>query len=272
MKSLALTIVAAAALAGGLVACEGDGGGGDGGGSKDEFADRANQICTETTRGIVEAALKIGPDTNERQTAELVGAQRPARERGQAKLRRLQPPVAQRQRFARFVALRDEQIEASRRQAEAAEKGDQETAQRTSEQASAAYGTSQKVAGELGLDACALRLPADDATAARAVVKEYETSRDPPRVCRDLVLPQQVEVGFGSYEGCVQFTRERAEDFFATDVKFISASGVDDVAAIIVFEDVGGKYDGVPTQGTVYYVDGRWKIFLLRLLERPNSG
>jgi hypothetical protein len=37
--------------------------------------------------------------------------------------------------------------------------------------------------------------------------------------------------------------------------------GLDDVAAIIDFKDVGGKYDGVPTRDTLYYVGGSWKVF-----------
>ena len=37
--------------------------------------------------------------------------------------------------------------------------------------------------------------------------------------------------------------------------------GLDNVAAIIDFKDVGGKYDGVPTTATLYYVGGSWKVY-----------
>ena len=64
---------------------------------------------------------------------------------------------------------------------------------------------------------------------------------------------------FHVHEGVVT----RSSDFFlkAINSGFEETNGVDDIGAIVTYADVGGKFDGEPTQATLYYVDGAWRLY-----------
>jgi hypothetical protein len=48
---------------------------------------------------------------------------------------------------------------------------------------------------------------------------------------------------------------------------FEGVQGLDDVAAIADFEDVGGRDDAMPSRATLYHVDGAWKVFYVTSLQ-----
>ena len=120
--------------------------------------------------------------------------------------------------------------------------------------------SSQALARRLGLDSCALQLPPDDAKTVKALVREYAVNRDPNSVCsEDLVLRQFLEVGYAGTKACFRFQRVHADEF-ADDVTFDKVQGLDNVAAIIDFKDVGE--DGAPhSRPRCITWGGSWKVF-----------
>ena len=71
-----------------------------------------------------------------------------------------------------------------------------------------------------------------------------------------------VEDGFGGIDKCTA-EQEKVEGELPTDIEVEETNGVDDVGAIVTYEDVGGKFDGEPTQATLYYVDGAWRLYAI---------
>ena len=76
-----------------------------------------------------------------------------------------------------------------------------------------------------------------------------------------------LEEGFGGVEACTKEQKD-IEDDLATDIKVSEASGVDDVVAVLEYEDVGGRFDGLPTTTTLYYVDGAWRIYSIEEISK----
>jgi len=244
-----------------LTAC---GGGGDGGGSQDDFVAQANAACADATRGVVDANLRVGVPITTEASYQQIEAQIPARAQAVQQLGRLEPPQGQEDLYRRFVAQRKEQVAANSAQVQAFHSGDDAATNRADERTAKAVEAQQALARKLGLEACALQLPPDDAKTVKALVKEYAVDRDPKRVCsEDLVFRQFLDVGYAGKKACFRFQRVHADEF-ADDVTFDKVQGLDNVAAIIDFTDVGGKYDGVPTTATLYYVGGSWKVFYVQ--------
>jgi hypothetical protein len=258
MTRLALAILATACAAAALAAC---GGGGDGDGAGQDFAAQANEACADATRGVVDANLRVGVPITAKASYQEIKAQIPARAEAVRQLHRLQAPEGQEDLYRRFVAERGEQVAANSAQVQAYQAGDDAAGDRADERAGKAVESGQALARRLGLEACALQLPPDDAKTVKALVREYAVDRAPKRVCsEDLVLREFLEVGYAGTKACFRFQHVHADEF-ADDVTFDKVQGLDNVAAIIDFKDVGGKYDGVPTTATLYYVGGSWKVF-----------
>lgn len=124
-----------------------------------------------------------------------------------------------------------------------------------------------QIAKELGLTACTRELPADQQEAATAVLEELTVSTDPERVCDELVYEEYLEGSFPGddpYQRCADFQQKLIDqDQEATGIEVTRVTGTDGVGTTIEYSDVGGKFDGLPTKGTLYYEDGVWKVWEL---------
>ena len=232
----------------------------------EDFATEANAICAEATSQIATTNLEEGFEQDEKDVIERIGMFVPIREQALADLEALEPPADQAEAYEQFLASRGDQVEATRAQLDAYEAGDQEQIEKASaELGEAADATEQAAAEVAGLEACAFELPEDDAQAAEDVLREFNTTADPATSCdtEGLVSEPYLEDGFGGVEACTkeQEALTKNPDELPTDVEVSDVRGVDDVAAVLEFEDVGGKFDGEPSSATLYNVDGEWKIY-----------
>lgn len=243
-----------------LAACGGDDDDGDGGG---DFVAEANDACADRVRANVEGSLEVGVSTTEKQSIEnLKQNQIPAREEFVERLKQLEPPAADRARFEKYVAGSEALLAAQREAVRAFDAGDRKAFEAAGEKVSPIGDQNEALAKKLGLDDCAQKLPADDAKAAEAVVREFETTSVPRTSCKTLVTPQYAETQWPKgFEQCARFQRETKPEDLADDIKVSNVEGVDDIVATIDFEDVGGQFAGEPGQGTLYYLDGKWKLF-----------
>lgn len=232
----------------------------------DDFAGQANSICTDAATQIATTNLEEGYEMDEKDVIERIGTILPIREQALADLEALEPPSDQAEAYEQFLANRADQVDATRAQLEAYEAGDQKEIEKISAELGDAADASEESAAEVGgLDACAFELPTDDAQAAEDVLREFATTADPATSCdtEGLVSEPFLEDGFGGAEACTkeQEALTKNPDQLADDVEVSDVRGVDDVAAILEFEDVGGKFDGEPSTATLYSVDGEWKIY-----------
>lgn len=261
MLKRSMTAAAAAAVLAGFAAC-----GGEEGSEGEDFAAEANAFCAEATSQIAATNLEEGYEVDEKDVIERIGMILPIREQALADLEALQPPAEQAEAYDEFLANRSDQVEATRAQLEAYESGEQKQIEKVGAELGKAADASEAAASEVGgLDACAFELPTDDAQAAEDVLHEFATTADPATSCDTdgLVSEPFLEDGFGGVQACTkeQEALEKNPDELPTDIEVSDVRGVDDVAAIIEFEDVGGKFDGEPASATIYNVDGEWKIY-----------
>jgi hypothetical protein len=136
----------AAALA--LVGC-GGGGGGDRL-SKAEFVSQADAICTE-----YEAKLNaLGTPQNADQLAEFAEKAVPIAREGRDELGELRPPEDLQETYDAWLEQGDRAIEIVEDLRDAAEDGDTAEIQRIAQEAEAADSEANRLAGQLGLEAC----------------------------------------------------------------------------------------------------------------------
>ncbi len=236
-------------------------GGGDGGdGAAHGFVADANAACTAGQRHVVDLYLAGGLPASPQQQLEFDQAVVPVRVALLGQLRKLVPPADGRQAFRRYVGLRQAVISLSRDLVIADGTGSPAAA-RIRGKIDQTQRRSNAAAARLGLDVCALKLSPADSRAATAVVKEVETTRDPQRACRDLVTPQLIASRFpGGYDQCAAFVKQHASDF-PTSIKVTHVQGTNGVLANVDFEEVHGQHPGSWASATVFFIDGRWKVF-----------
>lgn len=262
-KAAAPFAVLAASVA--IVAC----GGGDDGedaadGGGDDFTTQANQICNEGAAEAAQVYLELGYSTVDDDVIELRERVREVRAEALAQLEELEPPDDVAEAFERSLSGRQFVVDAMEDEIAALAEGNAAGAEKAATKAAEAADAINEASIEAGLSDCGGGLPDDDAEAAENVLREFATTADPATSCSSegdgLLTEVYLEEGFGGVEACTK-EQEDIEDDLATDVEVSDAYGVDDVVAVLEYEDVGGKFDKVPTTMTLYYVDGAWRIY-----------
>ena len=237
----------------------------------EDFATQANSICAEATSQVGEINLE-GFEQTEQDSIDRGERVLPIREQSLADLEALEPPAEDAEAYDEFLAHRADQIEATETQLVALEKGDQKAIDQTNAENSAAVEGAEAAAAEAGLSECAFELPSDDAEAAADVRREVSTTADPATSCDSetgLVSEPYLEDGFGGVEACTkeQEALQKNPEEMPEDIEVSDTRGVDDVVAVVEYEDVGGKFDGEPTSATLYNADGEWKLYSIATLE-----
>lgn len=257
MSRFAAVVVAFAILTG-VAACGGDDDEGDGGG--EDFVAQTDAICEEGAASVRDANLEFGYSTDEEDRLESAQLVLEAREQALSEFEALEPPAEVADDFEQYIAARKDLTAATEDEIAALEKSDQAGVEEAAATAAKAGEQLDKFAKAVDLNSCAGILPDDDAQAAEDVLHEFNTTADPVTSCDsdELVTEIYLEEGFGGVEAC---TKKQETIEVPKDVKVSEITGVDDVLANLQFEDVGGKFDGLPSTATLYYVDGGWKIF-----------
>ena len=248
-----------------LVAC------GDEGGESSEstdFVSEANSLCKQQAEGFRDVALDVGYEFEPE--AQIEGGEARAEVRAEIlpQLEALEPPAEDAELYDSMLAGRNKVADLAEQALEAQKAEDEAEFAKLQEKLNAAGDAAEKDARELGLANCAGDLPNDDAQAAEDVVREFATTADPETSCNTdaLVLQIFIDEGLGGQAKCEK-AQEKISDELPSDVKVSSVEGVDDVTANLEFEDVGGKFDGIPSRATLYYMDGSWKIYTLGSIE-----
>ncbi len=143
--ALAFSVLALSACAHG-----GDGGEGDRL-SRDEFVSQASEICDRVEGEIDEVET---PDSTDEIPAYVDEILRKI-EDGRVELRELKPPEELEARYIEFIAAGEETLETANELKQAAAEGDEAEVQRIRRQASEEDEEADKIARDLGLDACA---------------------------------------------------------------------------------------------------------------------
>ncbi|MDQ2676470.1 MAG: hypothetical protein M3Y34_06645 [Actinomycetota bacterium] len=266
-----LAVVAALTLAIGTAACGDDDEGGDGG--EDDFITQLNTVCEESTQDVITANLELGYSTDPKEQAELAERTQKIRVDSTAEIEKLEPPEEDADTFDRFLAAREDLIAAGEDRLAAVESQDEAASAEAAEAQAKAGDKEDEVASELGADHCDGDLPDEEAQAAEDVLREYATTADPATSCSSkgegLVTEPYLEEGFGGVEACEK-EQKRIEDdpkLLPEDIEVSSVTGVEGQAATLEYEDVGGEFDALPSEATLYYIDGGWKLFSIRPLE-----
>ena len=263
MRTIAAVLVVLAASA--AVAACGSGDDGESAGSETEdFAALANTICREGAAEAAQVYLELGYSAEEDDAIELRERVRAIRADALAQLEELEPPADVAEAFDMSLAGRQLVLDAMEDEIAAREQGDQAEAEKAAAKALETGEAINESSADAGIADCAASLPQEDAEAAEEVLREFATTADPATSCSSegdgLLTEIFLEEGFGGVEACTKEQKDIQDDL-ATDVKVSEANGVDDVIAVLQYEDVGGRFDEVPTTATLYYVDGAWRIY-----------
>lgn len=116
-----------------------------------------------------------------------------------------------------------------------------------------------QAAAALGLQDCSEQLGVGTEHQVADVVERIDTSSDPAKVCKGLVFDSYVESSFGGFEACKRFQRKASNTAKSIDVERVT--GVDGVSATVDFRDVAGPFDGRPLRASLFYADGRWRLW-----------
>lgn len=264
-----LAAVAALALAFGTAACGDDDDGGDSGG--DDFLTQVNAICEDSTEQVIDANLELGYSQDPEEQVELQERNQQVRVDSLEELEELEPPEEDAETYDELLAAREDLIAAGEERLAAVESGDEAKVAKAAEAQQEAGDAEDVIAEELGAQLCDGTLPEEDATAAEDALREYATTADPATSCSSegeegLVTEPYLEEGFGGVEACTK-EQKKVEDDLAEDIEVSKVTGVEGHAATIEYEDVGGQFDAVATEATLYYIDGGWKLFSIRPLE-----
>ena len=264
-------LFAVLAVSVGPVACGGDDDEGSGDSGGEDFPTQANAICNEGASEAAQVYLELGYSAEEEDVIELRERIRTIRADALAQLEELEPPADVAEAFDRSLAGRQYVIDAMEDEIAALEEGDEAGAEKAAAKASEAAGAINDSSEEAGLEDCAGVLPDDDAQAAEDVLREFATTADPATSCSSegegLLTEIFLEEGFGGVDACTKEQKDIEGDL-ATDVKVKEVTGVDDVVAVLSYEDVGGRFDGLPTSTTLYYVDGAWRIYSIEEISK----
>lgn len=245
-------------------------------GSEDEpegedFVAQANTICADATREIGDVNLTQGFEQDEADTIERIETIVPIREQALADLEALEPASEQADAYDEYLGHRADQLAANDVQLEALGDGDQKGFEKATADVSAAAEAGEAAATEAGLDDCGFQISEEDAAAAEDVLREFSTTADPATSCSadGLISEPYLEDGFGGVEACTkeQEALQKNPEEMPEDIEVSAAKGVDGVVALLEYEDVGGKFDGKPTQATLYTVDGEWKLYSIAPLQ-----
>lgn len=269
------TILLALALAlGALAACGDDGddsgaGGAEGG---DDFVSQVNEACKARSLTVADAAIEKGSPANAKEYVQNVtDVTLPAREELVSTLEGLEPPAEDKADFKKFLALERAYVAQQKKIESLYEQGGDDAVNAAAAKLSEQGDEIQAVAREAGFDVCGLNaLSPEEEEAATDVVREFATTADPKTSCEPaggLVLPVLVESNFGGKEECVKYQKQlnANPEQLPTDIKVTKTEGIDGVSARIYFSDVGGKFAGQPSEATLYYQDGGWRVYSVTL-------
>ena len=141
-------LVAASAFVLFLTACGGDGAEPL---TRDEYAESADEICTELDEESEAIASPTSPDRVDEYVDELIPAYEDALER----LKQLEPPEETQETVDEWIGLGDETLARLNEVRDAAGEGDEAEVRRILAEVAATNGRVNEVARELGADACA---------------------------------------------------------------------------------------------------------------------
>ena len=256
MRKLVVAIVALT-LAGGIAACGGD--------EEEDFATQANAICTEGAEVAREINLELGLESATEDVIEFNERLLEARQAGLTDLEALEPPADLSDAYDEYLAAREDLVSATEENIAALEDDDTAAIEAADAAVEEAVGAMESAGAELDLDACAGVLPDDDAQAAEDVLREYSTTVDPEVICGPDGISTEafLENILGGEENCLEGQEEIVSDpdQLPEDIEVTDVSGVDDIAATIEYEEVGGGADGTAFTAQLFYIDGEWKIF-----------
>lgn len=255
-RSLLLIATAVAAMA--LVAC------GDSEPSADDFRAEADEICQQQSQRFIEIETELGTPLNIKDDTEFQKRLNVVRQSSLGELEEIEAPDEVAKDWNRYIEIRNELIDLRKEQFQLLEKEDEKALEPVNEKIGGLNDELDAVAKKIGLDMCASVLPKDQQKEAEAIVEEVSLTTDPERVCRELVTPNYLELGFeGSYEKCARFQKAN-EEKFATEIEFEKTEGVEDTVATVTITDVDGMFAGEESQWTLVREDDEWKVFAIR--------
>jgi len=263
VRKLIVPIVALA-LVGGLAACGGDDDeAGETGG--DDFASQAEAICIEGAEAAREVNLEFGYATKSDDLIEATETLLDARQAALTDFEALEPPEELADAYDEYIAAREDVVATTEERLAALEDGDTAAVEASDGAFEEAVDSMEAAGADLELEACAGILPDDDAEAVEEVLLEYSTTTDAAVICEPGGISAEafVEGGFGGVEPCLDQQHKLASepDTLPEDIDVTKVSGIDDIAATIEYEEVGGAAEGEPLSAQLVYLDGEWKLF-----------
>ena len=214
--------------------------GGEGGAESEDFAAAADRICAETARRDVDAR-RADPHSQ----AEYLRQLRHNRKEALRELERLSPPAIDTERFAELLAIRREAAIRIEDGIDAADRGDVLALNEFRGAARERVVTAQAIAAEIGLEACAGRLPARE----RAAVGEaIGAAVDPARAeqfCTRHTTPVMLASRYGSVSTCVdaQARRERTESVRIDELYGVAGVSASAIVTLTRGAEVVGRFE-----------------------------
>lgn len=261
MRGLSTTLAALATVVA-LGACGDDS---NGAAQEQDPMAQADAACVASAEGLRDVNLEQGLDITPEEGVKKVEATLPVREQTFEEIAAIEPPAEDVEDWNAFVDSYEDLVGATEDQLAALESGDEAKIAKANEATGKAADARIAAAEDLELDACASSLPDDDAKAAEAAVREYETTNDPATSCdyespEALTTEAWVEDAIGGVKKC-EAEQKAIADALPSDIKVSKTTGVDDIVANVAYENVGGRFDGEPVTATLYFVDGGWRIY-----------
>ena len=170
----------------------------------------------------------------------------------------LEAPEESADSWARYVETRERAAELVDAQAKALAAGEETTAREAAGELEALLRERDAIGAELGIDACARVLPAEDVAEIEEAIELGAASGDGDQVCSEVVSEILIEERFeGNFADCV---RAQSTTPLAEAVRYERIYGIDEVLATAEIELSGGLRGGGPALVQLIPEEGAWRI------------
>jgi hypothetical protein len=226
------------------------------GGGDDDFASRADGICTEQALQVNEVLDDGGTPQNAPEAAAQAAELLPIEREAVSRLRDVEAPEGRAGRAYRdFLAARGLALRLSERRGRAARSGAGTAYAAIDAKRDRVLLQADTDAARAGLLACAERLSPSAAHAVRSAIAEIATSPD-PALCSERFTANFVRSQFG---GPGQCRRQQQPRSAARSVRIGALRGIDEVYALATIVPRGGEVSGQRMQLGMIFEDGAYK-------------
>ncbi len=239
-----------------------------GGGGADKFRKGADTICIDSAKQIGELIAEIGVPQSLAEDGTYREQALPIREEALNNLEELDPTRKLQPVFDDYLQNYEELNALDEQFIEAAASGDETAVEGISAAQSDLAEANRELATDLGLEACAERLPKKEAKKVRDVIEETFTTGDPD-FCTELYTEQYVE-SQGGLEACEANEIDPASAVDAIEIENIR--GIAKVYAVATITPEGGLNDGQPGIVELEYEEGVYKRSALYAAPPEDGG